>query len=112
MMAFDTNINTKLKTRVYELYEPFEKGLEKIIVGESTVHREEENKIDNTNHPIWQSNTVVGGILTGKLRKNKTVLPLEDDNPWVMQIFVQDDLTLLPLYKSLKSYHLHKFFSP
>ena len=76
MMAFNTNINSKLKTRVYELYEPFEKGLEKIIVGESSVHREEENKIDNIN-PIWQSNTV--GILTGKLRKNKTV-PLEDGN--------------------------------
>ena len=82
MMAFNTNINSKLKTRVYELYEPFEKGLEKIIVGESSVHRKEENKIDiNTNrNPIWQSNTVVGGILTGKLRKNKTVLPLEDDS--------------------------------
>ena len=80
MMAFNTNINSKLKTRVYELYEPFEKGLEKIIVGESSVHHEEENKIDINTNPIWHSNTVVGGILTGKLRKNKTVLPLEDDS--------------------------------
>ena len=33
-----------------------------------------------------------------------TVLPFEDDNPWVMQIFVQDDLTLMPIYESLKQY--------
>ncbi len=33
-----------------------------------------------------------------------TLLPLENDNPWVMQIFVQDDLTLQPIYKALEKY--------
>ena len=33
-----------------------------------------------------------------------TLLPLEDENPWVMQIFVQDDLTLEPIYSTLKKY--------
>lgn len=31
-------------------------------------------------------------------------LPLHQQDPWVMQIFVQDDITLLPLYKKLESY--------
>ena len=74
-MAFNTNINTKLKTRMYELYEPFEKGLEKII-GESSEFETDDSTTTNR-LPIWQSNTV--GILTGKLRKNKTV-PFEDGN--------------------------------
>ena len=32
------------------------------------------------------------------------VLPLEDKNPWIMQMFIQDDLTLDPLYRRLKDY--------
>ena len=37
-------------------------------------------------------------------RTLSTVVPLEDDNPWVMQIYIQDDLTLKPIYKALKTY--------
>lgn len=33
-----------------------------------------------------------------------TLLPAEDENPWVMQLFVQDDATLMPIYKALKKY--------
>jgi conjugative transfer ATPase len=36
------------------------------------------------------------------------LLPLEEENPWVMQIFVQDELTLEPLYKSLEQYAFDK----
>ncbi len=32
------------------------------------------------------------------------MLPFEDENPWVMQIFVQDDLTLMPIYQALQQY--------
>ena len=32
------------------------------------------------------------------------LLPLERENPWVMQIFVQDDMTLMPLYTRLEAY--------
>lgn len=38
------------------------------------------------------------------VRMLSRILPLEDENPWVMQFFVQDDLTLSPLYKSLEAY--------
>ncbi len=38
------------------------------------------------------------------VRMLSTILPLEDTNPWVMQIYVQDDLTLQPIYKSLEKY--------
>jgi conjugative transfer ATPase len=33
-----------------------------------------------------------------------TVVPLEDENPWVLQIYIQDDLTLNGLYKRLLEY--------
>lgn len=32
------------------------------------------------------------------------VMPLENDNPWIIQIFVQDDLTLDGFYRQLKDY--------
>lgn len=32
------------------------------------------------------------------------LLPSEDINPWVMQIYVQDDLTFKPLYQALEDY--------
>ncbi len=38
------------------------------------------------------------------VRMLSTLLPFEDENPWVMQIFVQDDLTLMPIHKALKNY--------
>ena len=38
------------------------------------------------------------------VRLLSTLLPLEDDNPWVMQIFIEDDTTLIPIYKALKDY--------
>ena len=37
-------------------------------------------------------------------RMFSTVVPLEDVNPWVLQIFIQDDLTLKGLYQSLEAY--------
>ncbi|MCE3237408.1 MAG: Type secretory protein VirB4 component, partial [Gammaproteobacteria bacterium] len=33
-----------------------------------------------------------------------TIVPLCDENPWVLQFFIQDELTLDPLYHRLKSY--------
>ena len=38
------------------------------------------------------------------VRLLSTLLPLEDDNPWVMQIFIEDDTTLIPIYKALVDY--------
>ena len=32
------------------------------------------------------------------------LVPLEHENPWVMQIFVQDDLTLMPIANALQDY--------
>lgn len=37
-------------------------------------------------------------------RMFSTVVPLEDTNPWVLQIFIQDDLTLNGLYQRLEDY--------
>ena len=34
----------------------------------------------------------------------QSVVPLEDMNPWVVQIYIQDDLTLDPLYRRLVDY--------
>ena len=36
------------------------------------------------------------------MRVLSRVVPLESDNPWVLQFFVQDDATLLPLYQKLQ----------
>ena len=38
------------------------------------------------------------------VRLLSNLLPLENNNPWVMQIYVQDDLTLAPLYQALEDY--------
>lgn len=34
----------------------------------------------------------------------QSVVPLEDTDPWVVQIYIQDDLTLDPLYRRLEDY--------
>lgn len=37
-----------------------------------------------------------------------TVVPLEEENPWVIQFFIQDDVTLDPLYRRLEEYITEK----
>ncbi len=34
----------------------------------------------------------------------QSVVPLEDTDPWIVQIYIQDDLTLDPLYRRLEDY--------
>ena len=34
----------------------------------------------------------------------QSVVPLEDNDPWIVQIYIQDDLTLDPLYRRLEDY--------
>ncbi len=38
------------------------------------------------------------------VRMLSIIVPLEDENPWVMQIFYQNDTTLMPIYRALEGY--------